>query len=165
MPNIHTKGSKYSPPLPLQGWEWLPFEDNSQELITVKRAILIINSRIKGSKPCEHAFKALPGGKPFSVIWNNLDIWISRDPDNSGNKYGVTLSRRHISVTEYALKMGHWTTAATIIHELAHVDGAGGHDTKAEDTLLKCMLKNQHNPNIIGRVIRAKLTNESIRYV
>ena len=79
-------------------------------------------------------------------------MWISFDPDRSGNKYGVTLAKKHVSITAYALAMGQWTTAATLIHELAHVNGAPSNNTQAEDTLLSCLLKNNHNPNIIGQI-------------
>jgi hypothetical protein len=161
VPNIHISSSKYSAPSKLQGWQWLPFTDKTM-LDIVKRAVTIIDKRIKGSKPCEAAFKALPGGKTFTDIWNQANVWISYDPDRSGNKYGVTLNSKHISITGYTLAMGQWMTAATIIHELAHVGGATGSDTKAEDTLLKCMLKQHHNPNIIGQIRNAKLKKTTI---
>ncbi len=75
------------------------------------------------------------------------------------DKYGATLSGKHITLTAYTLKMGKWTTAATLMHELAHVGEAL--DTDAEDILLKCLLRGLHDPNIIGRVIKGEKYNSS----
>jgi hypothetical protein len=49
--------------------------------------------------------------------------------------------------------MGKWTTAATLVHELAHVNGAPGTNRDAGNTLLNCMLKSLHDPTIIGKII------------
>ncbi len=161
MAKIHINSSKYSAPANLQGWQWLPYTDKIM-LNVVKRAVGIIDLRIKGHKPCEAAFKALPGGKSFTDIWAMNNVWISFDPDRSGNKYGVTLNNQHVSVTSYALAMGEWMTAATIIHELAHVNGAPGINTQAEDVLLQCMLKQHHNPNIIGLIRSSRYKNTRV---
>lgn len=161
MPNIHVINSPYAPPAQLQGWQWLPY-NNKIMLDVVKRAVSIIDKQIKGTKPCEAAFTALPGGNSFSNIWKQANIWISYDPDRTGIRYGVTLNMQHVSITGYVLAMGEWMTAATIIHELAHVNGAPGNDTQAEDTLLKCMLKQHHNPNIIGLLRSKKLKNNAL---
>lgn len=161
MPNIHKTAAKYTAPTPLQGWQWLPFTDKIM-LNVITRAVSLIDKRIKGTKPCEAAFKALPGGKSFSDIWSQANVWVSFDPDRSGNKYGVTLNKQHVSITAYSLAMGEWMAAATLIHELAHVNGAPGNDTQAEDTLLKCMLKDHHNPNIIGQIRNSKIKTAAL---
>ena len=42
---------------------------------------------------------------------------------------------------------------ATLIHELAHVNGAGGgHD--AEGTLQKCLMRAHHHPHIMGQILQ-----------
>lgn len=137
MPHIHKTASKYTAPTPLQGWQWLPFTDKIM-LNVITRAVSLIDKRIKGTKPCEASFKALPGGKSFSDIWNQANVWVS------------------------LLAMGEWMAAATLIHELAHVNGAPGNDTQAEDTLLKCMLKDHHNPNIIGQIRNSKIKTTAL---
>jgi len=48
--------------------------------------------------------------------------------------------------------MGQWTLAATLIHELAHVNGASGHDAAAERTLLPCLMGHLYDPHIIGQI-------------
>ena len=95
-------------------------------------------------------------------VWNDPSIWISFDPDKTGTKWGVTLGRKHISLTAYALAMGQWSAAATLVHELAHVNGAGNNNTVAEDTLKHCLLKSLHDPNIIGSLMKSKLINKPL---
>ena len=41
---------------------------------------------------------------------------------------------------------------ATLIHELAHVNGASGVDHAAEQTLTSCLMQAHHDPNIIGQL-------------
>ena len=122
MPSINTPASKHAGPAATMGWQWLPYT-NATMLAALKRAIRIIDLRIKGSKPCNAAFQALPSGRTFAQVWSDPSIWINYDPDRGGHRFGVTHSiggTHNISVTQYALSMGEWTTAATLIHELAH---------------------------------------------
>lgn len=62
------------------------------------------------------------------------------------------MGTKNITISAYALRMGRWTVATTIIHELAHVNGAGSADSAAEDVLLSCMLRGLHDPAIIGEL-------------
>ncbi len=155
MAQIHLPTSSYSAPGTISGWQWLPFTDTNK-LNTLQRAINIINSKIKNYKPCNDSFKALPGGKTFLQTWYSPSVWISYDPDQSGNKWGACYNKKDITISAYALAMGHWSVAATLVHELAHVNGAHGHNTQAEDTLLSCLLNTLHDPTIIGKIIRSK---------
>ena len=153
MAKIHTSPSVYVPPAPVAGYQWLPIVD-AKELQAVKDAVDIIDRRIKGHAPCEAAFAALPGGKTFTQIWNDPNVWISHYPSTKDGDYGATLNQLHVTISRYAIRMGKWTIAATLVHELAHVNGAGGADTKAEDTLKACLLKGLHDPNVIGNLLR-----------
>jgi hypothetical protein len=122
MPSINTPASKHAGPAATMGWQWLPYTTATM-LAALRRAIHIIDVRIKGSKPCNAAFKALPSGRTFAQVWSDPSIWINCDPDRIGHRFGVTHSlggTHNISITQYALSMGEWTTAATLIHELAH---------------------------------------------
>ena len=155
MPQIHLPTSTaYKAPGTVSGWQWLPYS-NKTHLATLKSAITIIDSKIKNYTPCNNAFKALSGKKTFLQVWNDKSIWISYDPDKKGSKYGATLSKKHVTITQYALAMGKWTTAATLVHELAHVNGAPGTNKDAENTLLSCMLNSLHDPTIIGKIQKA----------
>ena len=148
MPKVNKVGSGHVAPVPNSGWQWLTFE-NVRELKTLNDAIFIIGHRIKGYKPCEEAFKSLPGGKTFKEIWTDPGVWISRDPQDVAGTYGATLGS-DITISRYALRMGRWTAAATLVHELAHVDGADGVSADAENTLLSCLLVGLRDPTIIG---------------
>jgi hypothetical protein len=157
MPNVNTPASRHAGPAAVAGWQWLPYTDASL-LHTLIRAIGIIDARIKSHKPCNEAFKVLPGGRTFAQVWNDPNIWISYDPKNDGHSYGVTnrAGGKEVSITRYALRMGQWTTAATLVHELAHTNGApGGASHAAEGTLSHCLLHALEDPNILGAIIRA----------
>ena len=152
MPKINTPKQRHRVNVNSARWEFKPFTDK-QYLKTLKRAMDIIDSRIKGHNPCNEAFKALPGGKSFADIWKDQTVWINYDSSNKQGKYGAThRSSKNITISRYALRMGRWTVAATLVHELAHVNGAPGDDTQAEDTLKSCLLNGLHDPTIIGKV-------------
>lgn len=152
MPKINTPTEGHVAPSPTSGWEWLPYADKGY-LATLKATISIIDSKIKVYKPCNDAFKALPSGRNFKEVWNDATVWISFDSKRTGDRFGATIGK-DITISAYAIAMGKWTTAATLIHELAHINGASGYDSQAEDTLLKCLLRDLHDPLIIGKIIR-----------
>lgn len=157
MPIINIPENGHTGPGPNSGWQWLPYTDPAY-LHTLSRAFRIIDSRIKGHRPCDEAFKALPRGRTFAQVWTDLNIWISYDPKNDGQNYGATdtVGGNEITITRFALRMGHWTTAATLVHELAHTNGApSGASHAAEATLSTCLLHALEDPNILGSVIRA----------
>ena len=87
MPTINTPGSGHAGPAASAGWQWLPYA-NAGWLATLRRAIQIIDNRIKGNKPCNVAFQALPSGKTFAQVWSDPTIWISYDPDQSAENVG-----------------------------------------------------------------------------
>jgi len=155
VPKINTPGSGHGAPAPVAGWQWLAYS-NAAYLAALRRAVRIIDTRVKGHRPCDNAFRALPGGRTFSQVWNDSTVWISYDPGGTANRYGATLGKE-VTITAYSLRMGHWTVAATLVHELAHVNGAGGATTAAEDTLKSCLLHGLHDPTIIGRIVRRSL--------
>jgi hypothetical protein len=153
MPSINIPGSGHVGPAAFpSGHSYLPYT-NAAYLTTLKSAIRIINDKILGSKPCNDAFKTLPGGRTLATLWADATIWINFDPSKVVKDFGATRGK-DITITAYSLGMGRWTVAATLVHEMAHVNGAGGVDTKAEDTLLKCLLHGLHDPAIIGQLLK-----------
>lgn len=106
---------------------------------------MTINTRIKGNAPCDNAFRALPGGRTFAQIWADNSIWINFDPVRVAGDYGASRGKE-ITLTAYTLAMGRWTVAATLIHELAHVNGAPGITHQAEATLRSCLLVGLEDP-------------------
>ncbi len=148
MPLVNTVASHHNGPVPVAGFQWLPFKQ--ADLHILNHAIHTITARITGSHTCNAAFRALPRGRSFADIWADRNIWISYDPNPQADRYGATLGN-DVTITAFSLRIGFWTVAATLIHELAHVDGApGGNNHAAEATLRQCLLRNLENPNIMG---------------
>ena len=136
-----------------QTFKWHRY-NNVAYVSVLQFAVSTINNKIKHHSPCNKAFEALPGGLSLRDLIHRRSIWISYDPNGQNEYYGVTLGR-DIAISAYALRMGVWTTTATLVHELAHVDGApGGADHQAEGVLVDCLMANLHNPMIMGKVIR-----------
>jgi hypothetical protein len=129
---------------------WQPYR-NGNNLNLLRMAIQMLDSKVKNHAPCNTAFRALPGGRSFRNLLNNSRIWISFDPSGADGYYGATLGN-DITISAFAFRMGIWTVAGTLVHELAHVNGATGTDTQAEDTLQDCLLPDVHNPAVIGLV-------------
>ena len=149
MIKIHTPGDGHITPI-FAGFKWDAFSDATMKKI-VEDAIHILKNNIKGMKPCNDCFTKLPNGRTFDDILDDSSVYISYDPNNGGALFGATLGK-NVSITRFALRMGKWTAAATLVHELAHVNGAPGDDHQAEATLLCCGLSNIHDASIIGVV-------------
>ena len=153
MAKIHTPGSGYVAPLPVSGWKWLPYADADKKRV-VERALFILRNNVRGMKPCNDCFSALPGGLTFDDILDDPDIVISYDPGNVQGRYGVTrrAGAKDVSITEWAIRMGRWTVASTLVHEFAHVNGAPGATAQAEATLPCCGFSAHYDRTIIGAV-------------
>ncbi|MBC7900882.1 MAG: hypothetical protein H7070_12615 [Saprospiraceae bacterium] len=119
---------------------------DKKALATLKRALFILRSNVKGMKPCNKCFKALPGGKTFDEILADDTIWINYEPRTDRGWYGITISvgGKDVSISQSAFNKGRWWVAGTLVHELAHVNGASASTGDADDTLLCCGLKNAY---------------------
>lgn len=159
MPKLNVVGSGHVAPARIRHWQWLPFTDATY-LLEVQRAFNIIDARIKGHAPCNAAFRALPGGRSFADLWLDPSIWVSYDPDGRATKFGGRLGK-DITLSRYTCAMGRWAVVATLVHELAHVGGAGGDNQDAENTLEACLMQAHHNPLVIGRIESARRFNGS----
>lgn len=149
MPQINTPASGHAGPAPIPGGhQYLAYAD-ARMLATLRAAIRIIDSRIKGSTPCNNAFKALPGGRSFAEVWADNTVWLNFDPSKQFGDFGARRGKE-VTITAYAFGMGHWTVAATLVHEMAHVNGAPGITHQAEGTLKNCLLPGLEDPSILG---------------
>ena len=157
MPRLNLPGSGHVAPARIRHWQWLQFTD-ANYVAEVQRAFVIIDGRIKGHEPCNAAFKRLPNGRSFADLWNDPNIWVSYDPDGRATKYGGRLGN-DITLSQYTCRMGHWTLVATLVHELAHVGGAGGKAPDAENTLKACLMRAHYNPYVIGSLESATRFN------
>ena len=106
-------------------------------------------------------FRTLPNGRSLTDLLGDASIWVNY---NSGiAHYGEAIGNE-IAIGPMSYRIGRWTVLATLIHELAHVDGAPGAPSRqAEEALLHCGLgkgtekstgvddpKTPYNPGISG---------------
>lgn len=117
---------------------------------TLKEALRILTHRVRDDGRCNESFLALPYQNDFRSFIDNPYIWINYDPANDGELCGWTRPNVYpmdIVLTQYSLRMGKWLAAATIIHELAHLNGAPGGDSHtAELRVLECGLHSANGP-------------------
>lgn len=134
---------------------------------TLTRAMSIIQKNIFGKiNSCNSYFNHLPGGRSFDNLWSDANFWINWDPRPNPGFYGATSGARalQITVSNYALNRGTWVTVATIVHEMAHVNGApGGLSMAAENALAPCGLKGLVDPHAVGWNRRAD-ADDGTRY-
>ena len=85
-------------------------------------------------------FRTLPNGRSLSDLLNDGSLWVNFDPVIT--EFGRTNNvHREMAIGKPAFRIGRWTVLATLIHELAHINGApGGNDRRAEEALLHCGL-------------------------
>jgi hypothetical protein len=152
MATVHTPGDGHTAPATRNGSDgrprqWLAYTDaRKQKVIT--DALFILKHNVRGMRPCNDCFSRLLNGRTFDNIIDDPAIFISYDPDNTG-RFATTLGN-DITVTEFSIRMGRWTVGASLVHELAHVNGAPGDTHDAEGTLLCCGFSALHDPTIIG---------------
>lgn len=161
MAKIHVSGDGYAAPPPNSGWQWLPYSNAHKKRI-IEQALFILRHNVRGMKPCNDCFSRLPGGRTFDDILDDPNVVISFDPKNNGSDYGATdqVGGHDITITEFSIRMGRWTVAATLVHEMAHVNGAPVDTHQAEGTLLCCGFSALHDATIIG----AEETSSGNRY-
>jgi len=97
-------------------------------------------------------FRSLPLGRSLTDLLNDGTIWINFDPTLGNGGFGFTFSNSDIWLGPFPFRIGRWTVLATIIHELAHIDGAiggaacdagGAGCQDAEQAVLACGLGKQ----------------------
>jgi hypothetical protein len=86
-------------------------------------------------------FRTLPKGRSLSQILADSSLWLNYCPNRS--EYGWTVGTsgggQEVGICPLSFRWGRWTTLGTLIHELAHVNGAGD-DHAAELALRHCGL-------------------------
>jgi hypothetical protein len=132
----------------------------------VRDTLDLIKSTALGQSKCNACFQALrngwwifaSGGRSFDDVFNDRDIWISYHWDKSTGFDGLTSMKKEkeITISQSAFDRGLRAVAATIVHELAHVNSApAAPSTAAESTLQNCGFSDQFNPNAIGVNVHA----------
>jgi hypothetical protein len=127
-----------------------------QYISEVQRGLTIIRDRIRGRERCDAIFSALPRGRTFQQLFDDVTSFVNYDPSNRQGDWGWTIPGTYpkdVVISQFTIRMGRWSIAGTIVHELAHLNGADGHSHAAEETLKYCDLQSPngpYNPNIRG---------------
>ena len=134
-------------------------------LKTISHAFKVLLNEMHDAKACNDEFRSQPGGRAFKDMLDDASIWINYDSTNNGALWGWTIPPsfpNDLVITKYALGMGHWSTAATIVHELAHLNGApGGSSHSAEHTVKACRMRSRRGPydsHVVGSVVQRRDT-------
>ncbi|MDA1015771.1 MAG: hypothetical protein O3A00_15120 [Planctomycetota bacterium] len=87
-------------------------------------------------------FRALPNGHSLTTLLADRSIWINYGPSLTVLGETNFAGGKEIAIAPSSYRIGRWTVLATLIHELAHVDGVRGSVSPraAEDALLACGL-------------------------
>jgi hypothetical protein len=144
MPQINVPGSGHgiiTSPAGNRYWEYT----DKHALRVLNQAFYILKHNVKGMRPCNDCFKKLPGGRTFAEVWDDDSVWINYEPRDR-DWYGITLGvgGNDISISQIAFNKGRWWVAGTLVHELAHVNGAPISTGQADDTLLCCGIKDAY---------------------
>ena len=136
--------------LTITGDHWWAYTD-ATALKCLEQAMFILKNNIKGMKPCNERFKKLSGTRTFDDVLNDDTIWISYDSRTTVDWYGITnfVGGKEISISQLAFNKGRWWVAGTLVHEMAHTNGASATTGDADDTLLYCGVKNAYE-GVIG---------------
>lgn len=125
-------GTIYSQPdTGKDGTTWAPFQDPAQ-IAVVRRALSILRLQVAPMASINDYFRGLPNHRSFQEVVEDPRIWISRDP--AGPAAAETVGM-HITVGREPLRWGYWAVAATLLHELAHINGATDIGGQAEEAL------------------------------
>jgi hypothetical protein len=141
-----------------------PYPGGSGARKTLKKAMDYIKIHTVGAHGCDGYFGKLPEGNSFTKLWNDPAFVIHWDPRNNPTYqdanhevhaypfFGITSGqkKKHITISNLCLDKGYLWVAATIVHEMAHVNGAPVWDTSAEEALPPCGYKKYYTEGLKG---------------
>lgn len=81
-------------------------------------------------------------GRSLTDLLNDRSIWVNYHASSDDFGYTDAVGGSEIAITTRSFRIGRWTVLATLIHELAHVNGAPGEEDslEAERAVLECGL-------------------------
>ena len=123
---------------PVAGWIAIPVRFRRMTNWARARA-----KRIARTMPsADRYFRTLPLGRTLTDMLNDNTIWINHDPNTAAEGLTNFAGGSEIAIGNPSFRVGRWMVLATIIHELAHVDGVRGATAPlaAENALLHCGL-------------------------
>ena len=121
---------------------FIAFPNNRQETMRWARRNAI---RIAQTMPSADVyFRGIAtGARSLTALLADSSIWVNFHPTlvDFGVTPGASGFATECAIGPRAFRIGRWTVLATLIHELAHCNGApGGGSTVAEDALPHCGL-------------------------
>ena len=102
------------------------------------------NTIARGNPAANAYFRTLPGGRTLTALLADSAIWINYSPTLADWGETNSVGGKEIAIGGTAFRVGRWSVLATMIHELAHSNGApGGASPDAERATLACGLGRQ----------------------
>jgi len=120
---------------------YIAFPYNKQDTVRwARRKARWIAANITTADPY---FRTLPNGKSLTALLADSSIWINYHPTMT--HFGETnfAGGKEIAIANTSFRIGRWTVLATLVHELAHVNGDDGSGQAAERAVLACGLGKQ----------------------
>lgn len=115
----------------------------SQHLEPMRWARSRARTIARGSPQADRYFVTLPNGRSLTSLLADKSIWVNFNPVITYFGEAI-IGGTELSIGRSAFAMGRWTVLATFIHELAHINGApGGESKQAEEALLATGLGRQ----------------------
>lgn len=156
MPRINFVDSGHQLPAPIGGARFQPFirAADGPKIRLLEAAMRFIESQLVQTRTdsCESAFHSHSEGRGFAEVWADPDIWISYSLATHAR--GLThYNGRDIalSITAFGDQTIQWRpVAATLIHELAHANGAPRNTHEAERAVRVCRFADQYDPSLVG---------------
>lgn len=121
---------------PVTGYQAFPTNKRDTIMWARRRARAIA----AGMPSANVYFKTLPQGRTLTQILNDSSVWVNYHATMPF--FGeAEIGGHELAIAERSFRIGRWTVLATLIHELAHINGAPtGASTLAEEALLHCGL-------------------------
>jgi hypothetical protein len=106
---------------------------------TIRWARRRANWIAKNKPSADVYYKTLPGGRSLTQLLGDASIWINYHPTMPHFGETNAVGGKEIAISNSSYRIGRWTVLATLVHELAHTNGApGGASTAAERAVLAC---------------------------
>ncbi|MBA3313248.1 MAG: hypothetical protein M3552_09130 [Planctomycetota bacterium] len=118
------------------------FSKHSQHYSSLKWARNKLFAVAKHNPPSNTFFRSLPGGRSLTSLINDSSIWVNYAPTVAPLFGQTKMGAKEIGISDRPFVVGKWMVLATVIHELAHVNGAPatGGNTLAEEAVYHCGL-------------------------
>lgn len=127
----------------------------------------------RNKREADRYFRTLPRRWSLTQLLTDRRLWVNFIVDRRSTDFGLyDTVTGELGIGMRAFNMGRWTVLATLIHELAHANGAPGEPSQAaEQALLACGLgrfselidgddpQTPFDPTIVGAIQRVSAGN------